>query len=186
MLVKLVDQQRGFSLIELIAGIVAFSAVMVVVITLVINQSRQSIDPIWQTRASELAQSLASEISSRAFDENSTISGGFERCGDTGNCSAVGPDSGEVDGNGSAIRSLFDDVDDYDGLIESAGTISDALGDQIVLSGDSLYTGFSTQVSVSYDATLYPANPGGVKRIDITVTTPGNQDIHFAFYRWDY
>ncbi|MFC3095277.1 prepilin-type cleavage/methylation-like protein [Alteromonas sediminis] len=179
----------GFSLFELIAGIVVFSAVMVIVITLVVNQSQQSIEPIWQTRASELAQSLSAEISAKAFDENATMSGGFSRCGDTNACTVsanLGPDAGETS------RALFDDIDDYNGL---GPAIENAVGNAIEQGGDNLYKGFQVQVSVIYDTdfdgvaeNLADPTVGdfSVKRIQITVTTPGGDTLDYAFYKWDF
>jgi len=182
-------RQRGFSLFELIAGIVVFSIVMVIVITLVVNQSQQSIDPIWQTRASELAQSLSAEIGGKAFDENASISGGIGRCGDTNTCTVsanLGPDAGETS------RDTFDDIDDYNGL---GPDIENALGVAIEQDGNNLYAGFQVQVNVFYDMNFdgvpdTVTNPAtqetNIKRVHIEVVTPGGQSLDYAFYRWDY
>ena len=61
---------KGFTLVELIIGITVFSIIMMVIIGLIGPQSRLSVEPIWQVRASELAQSLMSEINARAFNDN--------------------------------------------------------------------------------------------------------------------
>jgi MSHA pilin protein MshD len=173
---------RGFTLIELIVGMVVFSATMVTVITLVVNQTRQSIDPILQTRAANLAQSLADEILSKAYDEQSNLEGGTIRCGEQGTtCSVVlGPDGV---GSNRETREQYDDVDDYHNLlINSGGSIQSALGD-IARSGSAqLYQGFLVDVAVQYDNQL------GVegKRITISVTTSANQRLIFSFFRMNY
>lgn len=173
---------RGFTLIELIVGIVVFSAAMVTVITLVVNQTRQSIDPVLQTRAANLAQSLADEILGKAYDENSNLDGAGVRCGEQGtSCSAVlGPD-----GVGANIetREQYDDVDDYHNLLaNSGGSIQSALGDIASTGSSQLYQGFSVDVQVEYDNQL------GIegKRVTITVTTSAGQSLNFSFFRMNY
>ena len=80
---------RGFTLIELIIGIVVFTIIMLVIIGVIGPQSRLSIEPIWQIRASELAQSLLTEINAKSFDEQSDHSGGNTRCNEGQSCSVV-------------------------------------------------------------------------------------------------
>ena len=77
---------RGFTLIELIIGIVVFTIIMLVIIGVIGPQSRLSIEPIWQIRASELAQSLLTEINAKSFDEQSDHSGGNTRCNEGQSC----------------------------------------------------------------------------------------------------
>ena len=186
-----VNSPRGFTLIELIIGIVAFSTVMVVIVSLIAPQSRFSVEPVWQVRATELAQSLMSEIDARAFDEQSGVNGGSSRCNEGSTpCTAsgnLGPDSGE-------IRSSFDDVDDYHGLNESGINIRSARGAQVLYNSEGLYQGFSVQVSVYYDDNEDGVNDdaagvgnvvGNVKRIVVVVTTPGGESITFSRYRWN-
>lgn len=188
---------RGFTLIELIIGIVVFSIIMMVVIGLIAPQSKFSVEPIWQIRASELAQSLMSEISSRSFDENSDRTGSGDRCNEAVSCTTsnnLGPD-------GSESRSNFDDIDDYDGLNQSGAAILSARGTQIVNNGESLYKGFTAQVQVYYDDNEDGVNDddldqngvndtgtliGNVKRVTITVITPGGEPIVFSSYRWNF
>lgn len=176
---------NGFTLIELVVGMVVFSVVMLIVINLVATQSRRSIDPIWQVRATELASSMTSEIMSKAFDEVSTALTGNQRCNEGGStCTAsanLGPD-GES-------RDEFDDVDDYHGLNEASGNILNTLGTPMLVDGEPLYKGFSASVSVFYDNNLDGVDDGVVgnaKLIVITVTTPDNEAIRFSRYRWNF
>jgi MSHA pilin protein MshD len=50
--------EQGFTLIEMIAGIVVFGVVIGIIGTIIIPQTKQSFDPLWQVRATELSQSL--------------------------------------------------------------------------------------------------------------------------------
>lgn len=72
--------QHGFTLMEMVIGIVVFSIVLLLVVTLIAPQARRGIDPIWQVRAAELGQSLITEISAKAFDQHSDMAGGLLRC----------------------------------------------------------------------------------------------------------
>ncbi len=192
---------RGFTLIELVIGIVLFSIVLTLVTTLVAPQARRSVDPILQIRAVELAQSVLREISARSFDENSDRINGVIRCNEDLN------DDGEVDpppigdeaekectanldlGNEAGeSRATFDDVDDYDGLSQSGGDIENSLGDEIIVDGANLYEGFSVQVNVEYAGDFY--DPGrdneNSKLITVTVTTPTGVDLVFSTYRSNF
>lgn len=188
---------RGFTLIELIIGIVVFSIIMLVIIGVIGPQSRLSIEPIWQIRASELAQSLLTEINSKSFDEQSDRTGGTTRCNEVQSCTAsgsLGPDSGES-------RDSFDDIDDYHGLNQTGANILNVQGQAMLNNGESLYSGFTAQVSVYYDSNEDGINDddadqngaldtgtlvGNVKRITITVITPGGEPLTFASYRWNF
>ncbi|MBC3766113.1 type IV pilus modification PilV family protein [Neptunicella marina] len=172
---------RGFNLIELIIGMLLFAASMAVIFTLIVPQSKQSIDPIFQVRATELAQSMLNEIMVKSFDQQSDRSEGVFLCGsgaeNAPDCTApdaLGPD-------GTETRINFNDVDDYNGLtVVNTGTganISD------------LYTGFSLNVVVFYDANMDGIDDNAVgasKYIGVSVTTPNGEMIEFASYRSNY
>ncbi|WP_340676979.1 type II secretion system protein [Paraglaciecola sp.] len=182
----------GFTLIELVIGIMVFAIAISLFLSLIVPQARRSVDPMLQVRASELAQSLMSEIASKAFDENSSRHGGTSRCNEnSNNCTVsrlLGEDLGES-------RNTYNDVDDYNGLNESGAIIQNSLGASISLDGSLLYEGFSAQVSVYYDddmdgiddaITGGPNNIGNTKLIRITVTTPTGENIIFSSYRSNY
>lgn len=197
----------GVTLIELVVAIVALSLVLVMMTTLIFPQAGRSVDPIQQSRAAELGQSLLDEILSRSFDHCSGHDGltfaancgnnprGSFRCdeqvnGQVVSCIAAIPDcpgSGwssateEVSG-GVGLRALFNDVDDYHCLDQADSAITDALGQSL---GDH-YRGFRLQVSVSYaGADLGLANRLA-KRVAVTVTAPSGDLLQFAGYKGNY
>lgn len=187
---------RGFTLIEMVIGIVAFSAVLTIILSVVTPQAVRSVDPIFNVRAAELAQSTLNEISSKSFDENSNRTGGVIRChedfdGDGAydnsalkevECTEpalLGPDLGEND------REAYDDVDDYDGL----NVIVNSFGDSIVQDGQDLYAGFGILVSVFYDQNMDGIDDnaiGSLKHIRIVVTTPLGDSYTYSVYRSNY
>lgn len=179
-----VNKTAGFTLIELVIGMVVFSIALVLFTSLIVPQAIRSVDPIFQVRAAELGQSLINEIASKSFDENSDRTGGANFCDAT--CltpmSELGPD-------GSEGRAIFDDVDDYHGLNEDNDNIENTLGETTLLNSNSLYAGFSLSVSVVYDAAMN-GNPdtvvGNTKLITVTVTTPNDEDIIFSTFRSNY
>jgi MSHA pilin protein MshD len=186
------QESLGFTLIELVIGIVVFAIAISLFLSLIVPQARRSVDPILQIRASELAQSLMSEIASKAFDENSSRNGGTSRCNENANpcseSSVLGEDAGET-------RSTYNDVDDYNGLNESGTAIQNSFGLPIGLVGEPLYEGFSVSVVVFYDNQMLGINDaiaggsnfiGNTKLIRITVSTPTGENIVFTSYRSNY
>lgn len=183
--------QRGFTLIELVVGIVIFAVAMVLVVSFLQPQVKQGIDPIWQVRAASLGQSLSNEIVAKAFDQNSNKVGGIERCNEAVPCTlsgALGPDAGES-------RAGFNDVDDYHGLNVSGDNILNSLGLTTNVSGTNIYAGFNAQVSVYYDQNLDGINDDSAgsgtvvenkKLIIVTITTPGGQAITMSSIKGNF
>jgi MSHA pilin protein MshD len=178
-------RSRGFTLVELVIGIIVFSIVLAIITSLIVPQAVRSVDPIYQVRATELAQSLLNEITSKSFDENSDRSGGSERCNDAVPAPActtqanLGPEE--------ASRDAYDDVDDYHNFDFSLE------GPSVLVANESLYQGFNAQVSVIYDGNFdgdyddanLPAEQSA-KLITVIVTTPSGETLTFAAYRSNF
>ena len=170
-------KSRGFTLIELIIGIVVLSISLSIIATLIAPTEQKSADQVLQVKAAELGQSFLNDISSRSFDEQSNRAGGRIRCGEPGsnNCTAAinfGADANETS------RDLYDDVDDFDDY----QTLFNAQGDAL----DSGYSNFTIDVQVIYDgASLGLANEDA-KRITVTVTTPLGTAIKFATHKANF
>lgn len=173
-------RQSGFTLIEVIIGIVALSISLAIVTSFIAPTEQKSADQIHQVKAAELAQSLMNEIMGKAFDNNSDMAGGRDRCDETGyvNCTT------SLGSEGTETRITFNDVDDYDEYNEKVSSTGDNL--------HSGYTTFSILVDVSYDSTdllglgLSPQGNALAKLIQITVTTPLGTDITFASYKTNF
>lgn len=192
MLVNKHQGSRGFTLIELVIGIVVFAIAISLFLSLIVPQARRSVDPILQVRASELAQSLMSEIASKSFDENSSRNGGTNRCNENANpCT----ESSALGFDGSETRNVYNDVDDYSGLNQNGAGIQNSFGTSITLNGADLYLGFSASVTVFYDDNMDgiddaivggTAYIGNTKLIQITVSTPTGENLIFSSYRSNY
>jgi len=195
--VSFTSKYKGFTLIELVVGILVFAIAMVALANVFIPQVKKGIDPIWQARAVTLAQSLASEIRAKAFDENTQFvnvggpCGGAQTCTQSGN---LGPDAGET-------RPFFDDVDDFHGLVLQGSDIANSLGLSTDFAGVDVYAGFTASISVFYDDNEDGINDddlnqdgtldsgtliGNRKLIQITIQTPSGENIVFAMFRNNY
>jgi MSHA pilin protein MshD len=162
-------QEQGFTLIELIAGIVVIAIVTLVVTTGLGQLFRQSVDPWQQVRATEVGQSLMNEIMARRFDENSNVGSQYERCSEgSGSCTtpAPCPNDGSTPNAEEAQRSQFDDVDDYNGLRLTGAELSGPSPNR--------YNGFEALVCVTEKTT------NELKRITVIVTTPQDENIEFS------
>ena len=176
-----VNQQQGFSLIELLVGIVALAMTLPIVATLLFPAVEESIEQVRQIRGAELGQSIMNQVANKAFDEYSDRAGGKIRCGEENiNCSAMlGPDGDEVFNN-------FNDVDDYHGLVQNTTRYDATSGE--------LYSGFSVSIAVCHDSNYDGVCSGDIaidnletaKLIVITVTDSSGFSLTFDMYRTNY
>ena len=171
----------GFTLVELIVGIVALAIVLTLMTTFIFPQARNSVSPIYQVRAAELGNSLLGEVMGRGFDENSDFTGGTQRCGEQNYDLCTDPANFGPDGE---TRDSFNDVDDYHQLESTFPNLQDALGEDIAVR----YPNFGLAVAVCYSDD--EGNCGNAitpfKRITVTVTTPDNTSFAFSGIRGNF
>jgi MSHA pilin protein MshD len=171
--VVLLKTQRGFTLIELVVGIVIFAVALVLVVSFLQPQVKKGIDPIWQVRAASLGQSLSNEILAKAFDQNSNQVGGLVRCNEGTACTT----SGNLGAESGEARDSYNDVDDYNGLSVSGSGILNSLGLTTNVNGINIYEGFNDddldQLGNLDTGTLTADR----KLITVVITTPGGERI---------
>lgn len=177
------NKSKGFTLVEMIFGIVLMAIVLTIVTSLLSPQARQSADPVIQVKANELGQAMMNEILGRSFDENSRRSPPYIRCGEAGFSNCTLPADLGSDGE---TRAAFNDVDDFIGSYDTAD-LANSLGQSIATD----YVGFSVLVSVVYDDDADGvADTAGdfnkLKLITIEVKAPTNDVYGFAAYRGNY
>jgi MSHA pilin protein MshD len=116
-MMKTITKVYGFTLVEIIVGIVVLSIALMGGLSLLISQVDTFKDPLIREKSAQISKRIIHEIQIRSFDEKSDIGGGLFRCGETvsgvslGECTPLqdyGPDSSE-----KVIVSL-NDVDDFD------------------------------------------------------------------------
>ncbi|MBZ6067055.1 prepilin-type N-terminal cleavage/methylation domain-containing protein [Aeromonas schubertii] len=181
---------RGFTLIEMIVGIVLLAVALTGILGLLINQAPRAVDPVQQVRAAQLAQRIAGEILQKSFDQNSDHNGGRYRCGETVTgvtipaCSTVyGPD-------GETTPYTYNDVDDFDtaGAWRDANWYTQMAGSA---NGEE-YRNYKVKIRVSaadfsdgtFQGCTAPCPVG--KRIDLQVQLPDESLLDFSFYRGNY
>ena len=195
----------GFTLLELVLGIVVLSIAMLMLLSVLLPQARNRSQPIYQIRAMELAQTMLQEAQSRSFDEHSDRQGGSSKylyCGkvntnleersvDCTSPSAYGPEGDELDAklpDGTPNFTLYNDVDDFHLFCQAP--LSGAQVAAVQKLDPSLYQGYSVQLCVdSYPAGvgLTERSEGDVaKRIRVTVTMPSQESLVLTGYRSNY
>jgi MSHA pilin protein MshD len=144
-------RDSGATLIELIIAIVVISIAASAVLGVLSSTAGRSADAMVLSQAVSIAEAYLEEISLKAFAD---------------------PDG--VDGE--AARASFDDVDDYDGLVDNGAR--DQFG--TALAPLSQYT-----VTVTVAATTALAGVPGAdaERIDVRVTYPGNGSVALTGYK---
>jgi MSHA pilin protein MshD len=152
----------GFTLIEILLSLAILVLAVPILASVFPWGTKQPAEAREQSQAVLLAQELMEEVLTRKWDENATPPG------KTNVPSTIGLDAGEVAGD----RSTYDDIDDYDGFVDSP--MHDALGTTL-----SAFTGFWSQVSISYvgsdkaaldlDTLLGPAAGTDFKRVEVDV-----------------
>ncbi|MBE0364910.1 MSHA pilin protein MshD [Pseudoalteromonas ulvae UL12] len=188
--------QNGFTLIELIIGIVILSITLTIITGLLAPQARQSADPVVQIRATALGQALMNEILAKSFDQQSQRNAPWLRCGEgTLICtvqSSFGPDCLDssktppaCSGSSLESRATFNDVDDYHNLTLN----SDAEFAAFFNLPTDYYKGFSISVSVAYDDNYDNTGSSSsktAKLITIEVLASTNELYQFSAYRGNY
>ena len=181
---------RGFTLIELIVGIVLLAVALTGILGLLINQAPQAVDPVQQVRAAQLAQRLAGEMLQKSFDEQSDHNGGRYRCGETVTGVTIPACSSSYGSDGEPASYDYNDVDDFD----TAGNWVDANTLTQTAAGVSSeeYRNYQVKIAVngvdfsdgSFNSCTAPCSVG--KRIDLQVKLPDESVLDFSFYRGNY
>jgi MSHA pilin protein MshD len=179
--------QNGFTLIELILGMVVLAIVMTIITGLLAPQARQSADPVVQIRATELGQAMMNEILAKSFDENSDRSPPWNRCGENAiTCTTLitPTPSNQTPNDEGASRANYNDVDDYHGLKLAGTAIENSLGNVV-----RYYAGFQLDIAVQYDDDFNGAGTSSkkiAKLVTVTVTASNGEVYGFSAYKGNY
>ncbi|MBE8168769.1 MAG: type II secretion system protein [Shewanella sp.] len=159
---------RGFTLIELVVGMLVMSIAIIMMSTMLFPQADRAAENLHRMRAAELAQSVMNEIWPKRYDQNTNINGGVPACGSSEGLICINTKVGNKN------RNDFDVLDDYNGLnqmspmLNSTQTYAD------------VYPNYSLQVTVAVGTVI------NTKRITVIVTTPMSEAIRFDAVRSNY
>ncbi len=196
----MIKKVRGFTLIEIIIGIVVLSIALTGGLSLLISQVDAYRDPLIKEKSVQIAKRVVHEIQIRAYDEKSDIGGGIFRCSETvggislGDCSAeaeYGTDRGE------RMLDTLDDVDDFDtaklcpklsgsyscseNYLPVVYFFSDAADEATQKKYNDYYAGFLVKIEV------VPAQISGdadsAKKITVTVRQSDGLEIEYSLIK---
>ena len=193
----MIKKVRGFTLIEIIIGIVVLSIALTGGLSLLISQVDAYRDPLIKEKSVQIAKRVVHEIQIRAYDEKSDIGGGIFRCSETvggiSRCSETyGTDPGEL------MLDTLDDVDDFDTAklcLKLSGSyscsdnnylpvvyfFSDAADEATQKKYNDYYAGFLVKIEV------VPAKISGdadsAKKITVTVRQSDGLEIEYSFIK---
>ena len=148
------QRQTGTTLIELVIAIVIISIAASTVLMALSTSLAQSADPMIRHQAVAVAESYLEEIALRSF---------------------VDPDG--VDGE--ANRELYDDVDDYDGLVDVGAR--DQFDNALAGLGD-----YTVTVAVAASGALPSIASTDLFLISVTITHAANIDFTISAYRANF
>lgn len=160
----------GFTLIELVIGMLVIGIAIVMLTSMLFPQADRAASTLHRVRSAELAHSVMNEIWGKRYDQNTNANGGMPACGSPlgSNCStSLGPEFGES-------RNNFNDVDDYNGLNETATMLNSTQ------TYANAYPNYRLSVTVAYGAV------SNTKLVTINVTTPDNEVITYNMVRSNY
>ena len=150
----LTARQSGVTLVELLVSIVIVAIAAGTILGLLATTTGGSADPMLRHQASAVAEAYLEEILLRPFDD---------------------PDG--ADGEGS--RAAFDDLDDYDGLLDVGAR--DQFGNPIPA-----LAAYTVSVSVVPSAALAGVPAGDALRVDVNVSRGTEIDLLLSGYRTRY
>lgn len=155
---------RGFSLLEILVTIIVLAIAASSIMGVYINVVQKSADPLIQQQAIAIAEAYLEEINLKQF------------CEDPPACAA---ESGSSEG--AETRSVFNDVQDYNALVDSVvrDQNNNAIG---TLSSYSVQVSVNGQ-SLSGGATIAASD---AMRIDVTVDHPAIDPISLSGFRTNY
>jgi len=209
----LIKQQAGFTLVELVIGIVVLAIALTMITGVLGPLYQRSTDPWHQVRAAELGHSFLNEIMARSFDENSDRAGSEFRCDASSDPLDVTYEAGADLCSDEPVLTtppipcanqtafVFScsiapcwgpDPDDtggrsgFDDVDDFHGFVGSGATLLNVLGNDlaDSYTNYKVCVDVRYaGADLGDANNRAAKRVTVSVVTPSGEQIDFAAYR---
>ncbi|MDD1782205.1 type II secretion system GspH family protein [Enterovibrio sp. ZSDZ35] len=190
--------QRGYTLVELVIGIVVFGVALVLMSTTLFPMFAKSADPHYEARAAALGQAVMTDVLARQFDKHSDPNGSRWRCDENAaavrNNNILSPDPiPQCSRNLAGVsHNNFVAVEDYIGCwgVKAActqdyrGTLDGLVGG---LASD--FLGFSVDINVVYDTSTFTDatnNDYLYKRVDLTVNTGSFGSYDFSAYRGNF
>ncbi|ABC32791.1 conserved hypothetical protein [Hahella chejuensis KCTC 2396] len=160
------ERQRGVTLVELVITIIVIGVALVAIVTAMSGSIGRSSDVLLRNRTIQLAQAYLDEILGKRYDE-ATPSGGAPP---VTSCNIVTEEGS---------RDEYDDVDDYDGVLnEAPRSQTDADFNN--------YPGYLVSVSVTCAGADIGLSASNAKLVRVTITPPSGPAMTFSAYRANF
>ncbi|MGB1799350.1 MAG: type IV pilus modification PilV family protein [Gammaproteobacteria bacterium] len=184
---KPVNQSDGFTLIELVVGIVILSVGTAAFLTLITNTAKNSVDPQIRVQGNAIARAYLEEIMLSSFcdpdwDHDSNAATALD-C--PAQCTSSACTSCNAVGSGWTVetRDTYDDVCDYDSITNATAT--DRNGFTLGNVSDYTVTVSVNDVGVSLN-TNTTSNAGQVVRVDVDVTHTSGTSMQLSSFKTNY
>ncbi|MCL1050070.1 type II secretion system GspH family protein [Shewanella abyssi] len=180
------QRRQGFTLIELVVGMVVISIAFVMLTSILFPQADRAADSLHRVRSAELAHSILNEIWGKRYDQNTNSNGGVPACGAVAKpllglpaglaCTSEGDLGPDTISGVAESRNDYNDVDDYMGLNINSNmlNISDTYA--------SRYINYALEVVVGYN----DSSSLNSKLVTVNVTTPSGEVITYNAIRSNY
>ncbi|RME36079.1 MAG: type II secretion system protein [Gammaproteobacteria bacterium] len=172
--------QRGVTLVELVVSITIFAIALLAILTFMATSIGRSADPMVQEQASAIARAYLEEVSRSSFCDPSYDPDGDPATGCPVECTTsvcAGGCGGPI--GGAETRSTYDDICDYDGLVDNGARNQ---FDQ-PLPGLESYTVSVRVLDSGIDLGGLQADAGRSARIDVTVGRAGMDAVTVSGWR---
>jgi MSHA pilin protein MshD len=163
--------QAGVTLVELIITIVVLGIAMSALLSALSTGISRSSQPLLEAKALELAQAYLDEIQAMKFDDQSPVGGGAVLVSDNP-CTLS---------NEGQSRSMFDDVDDYHGLIDSPPALIETSIDM------NAYVGYQVSIEVTCAGTELGLSANELaKSIQVGIGMPSGEIRFVTIYKGNF
>lgn len=193
---RILNHQQGYTLVELVIGIVVFGVALVLLSTTLFPMFAKSANPHYEARAAALGQAVMNQILARQFDKHSDPNGSRWRCDENAEAviaqGIIAPTPIPSCSSPLFAGMGFFAVEDYIGCWgERTACTQDHRGPLTALTGGSAddYRGFTVNIHVEYDSHTFPDsthNDRLYKRIDLYVDTGRFGRVDFTAYRSNF
>ncbi|WP_017221682.1 type IV pilus modification PilV family protein [Moritella dasanensis] len=186
------NKQRGFTLIEIVVGIVVLAVALTIVTGVFLPQANKMTSPMYQIKATALGKSIMNQVLIRYYDDVNVRSGSFSPCTSCTDDADLGPEFPESRVN----PNNFNDVDDYNVYCDvnhdgSANTNYNPqlARQQLTNNSDNSYNGYGIRICVSLAADKFVTGSTAnnvAKRISLTIFMPNNEEITLTSFKGNY
>ena len=184
---------NGFTLIELVVAIVILSIGTAAFLTLILNTTRNSVDPQIRVQGNAIARAYLEEIMLSSFcdpDWDPNLDADADPLTNPQNCPADCTSSActvcKASGTGwvtEGTRNTYDDVCDYAAI--TGATATDRNGLSLGTVGDYTVTVTVNDAGVSLNTTA-TSNAGQVVRVDVDVNHTSGTSMQLSSFKTNY